>query len=110
MKTIAFDNEKAKVVEDAVSKIFDCRVSEIVSLKDTLVKKVVVFILFTSENYCARALAVNYQISYLYVPTVVAELEYMKKVVPGFELKIESVYKELKLKCNDNYSIRENGY
>ncbi|MHC0441588.1 hypothetical protein [Flavobacterium sp. 3-210] len=96
MKTITFDNEKAKAVEKAVSEVFDCRVSEIVSLKDTLVKKVVVFILFKTENYCARVLGVNYQISYLYVPTVVAEMENMKKVVPGFELKINNVYERIK--------------
>lgn len=95
MKTITFDNEKAKAVENAVSNVFDCRVSEIVSLKDTLVKKVVVYILFKTEGYCSRVLAANYQISYLYVPTVIAELEYMKKVVPGFESKIESVLKKI---------------
>ncbi|WP_119792070.1 hypothetical protein [Flavobacterium anhuiense] len=95
MKTITFDSEKANAVEKAVSEVFGCRVSEIVSLRDTLVKKVVVYILFKTENCCSRVLAANYQISYLYVPTVIAELEYMKKVVPGFESKIESVLKKI---------------
>ncbi|WP_295093712.1 hypothetical protein [uncultured Flavobacterium sp.] len=79
MKTITFDSEKAMAVENAVSEVFGCRVSEIVSLKDTLVKKVVVYVLFKTGNYCSRVLAIYYQISYLYVPTVITELEYMKK-------------------------------
>lgn len=95
MKTITFDSEKASAVENAVSEVFDCRVSEIVSMRDTLVKKVVVFILYKTENFNSYVLAAKYQISYLYVPTVVSELEYMKKVVPGFEIKIQSVLKFL---------------
>jgi len=88
METITFDNEKATAVEIAVSKVFECRRSEIVSLKDTLVKKVVVFILFKTENYNSHVLAANYQISYLYVPTIVNELEYMFNMDPFFNAKI----------------------
>lgn len=95
MKTITFDNDKATAVEIAVSEVFECRRSEILGMKDTLVKKVVVYILFKTENYNSRILAANYQISHLYVPTVINELEYMKKVVPGFELKIKNVYEKI---------------
>ena len=95
MKTITFDNEKATTVEIAVSEVFECRRSEILGMKDTLVKKVVVYILFKTENYNSRILSANYQISHLYVPTVINELEYMKKVVPGFEMKIKNVYEKI---------------
>lgn len=96
MQTITFNTEKARIVENAVAEVFGCSVSEILSIKDTLVKKVVVYILFKNKNYNARVLSVNYQISHLYVPTVVVELDYMIKVVPGFDVKIKNVYVEIK--------------
>lgn len=95
MKTITFDIEKAIAVENAVSEIFGCQISEIVSLKDTLFKKVVVYILSITENYNPHVLASNYQISYLYIPTVIKELEYMKEVVPGFHQNLEKVYEKM---------------
>lgn len=96
MKATTFNNEEATAVEIAVSKVFECKRSEMVSLKDTLVKKVVVFILFKTEKYSSHILAANYQISYLYVPTIVNELDYMRKVVPGFEIKINKIYERVK--------------
>lgn len=96
MKTTTFDTEKANAVENAVCEVFDCRVSEIVSLKDTLVKKVVVFLLCKYFNVDKRVVGHQYQMTYLYVPTVIVELENMLKVVPGFELKINSVYERIK--------------
>ncbi|WP_268846434.1 hypothetical protein [Flavobacterium aestivum] len=92
MKTITFDTVHAEKLELAISLEFGCRVSEIVSLRDSLVKKVVVFILSKTKKYDARVLGANYQISYLYVPTVITEMEYLIKTVPGFEIKIENVY------------------
>lgn len=95
MKTVTFDIEIANAVENAVCEVFDCRVSEIVSLKDTLVKKVVVFILL---EYCGcdkRVSGYYYQMSYLYVPTVVAEMKYLIKTVPAFEAKIKNVYEKI---------------
>lgn len=95
MKPTTFDTENAKIVEQAISSEFSCRVSEIVSLRDTMVKKVVVFILSKTRNYDARTLGHKYQMSYLYVPTVIAEIDYMIKTVPGFELKINTVYEKI---------------
>jgi hypothetical protein len=95
MKTITFDVENANIVEQAISSEFGCRISEIVSLRDSLVKKVVVFILFKTKGYDARTLGGYYQISYLYVPTVIQEMEYLVKTVPGFELKITNILKEI---------------
>lgn len=98
MKTITFDSENAKIVEQAISSEFGCRVSEIVSLRDSLVKKVVVFLLSKTKNYDARTLGHKYQISYLYVPTVIVEVEYFIKTVPGFEVKINAVYERIENK------------
>lgn len=95
MKTITFDTEIAKKVEQCISIEFGCRVSEIVSLRDSLVKKVVVFLLSKTQNYDARTLGHKYQMSYLYVPTVIQEIEYLVKTVPGFEVKILKILNEI---------------
>jgi hypothetical protein len=95
MKTITFDTEIAKMVEQCISIEFGCRVSEIVSLRDSLGKKVIVFVLSKSKKYDARTLGHKYQMSYLYVPTVIQEIEYMIKTVPGFEVKVNAVLKKL---------------
>jgi len=95
MKPTTFDTENAKIVEQAISSEFGCRVSEIVSLRDSLVKKVVVFLLSKTKNYDARTLGHKYQMSYLYVPTVIQEIEYLIKTVPGFELKINAVLNKI---------------
>jgi hypothetical protein len=104
MKTITFDIENAKIVEQAISSEFECRVSEIVSFKDTMVKKVVVFILSKTKKYDARILGHEYQISYLYVPTVIAEMEYMIKTVPSFEGKIFNILNKI-----ENEKILDSG-
>lgn len=44
MKTTTFNESKAKEVEAAVMRVFDCKLSEIISMTDTPYKKVVVFI------------------------------------------------------------------
>ncbi|WP_281225392.1 hypothetical protein [Flavobacterium aquiphilum] len=88
MQTITFDTDK---LEQAISVEFGCRVSEIVSLRDSLVKKVIVFILSKAQNYNARAIATKYSISYLYVPTVILEVEFLMKTKPDFENKINSI-------------------
>lgn len=95
MKTTTFDSDYAKIMEQAISSEFGCRVSEIVSLRDSLGKKVVVFLLTKTKNYDARTLGHKYQISYLYVPTVIQEIEYMVKTVPGFESKINAIYERI---------------
>jgi hypothetical protein len=95
MKTTTFDTENAEIIEQIVCTEFGCRISEIVSLRDSFVKKVVVFLLCKTQNYDVRLLAVKYQISHLYIPTAVAEIEYMVKTVPGFELKINNVYERI---------------
>ena len=96
MKTITLDIEKANAVENAVCEVFDCSVSEIVSFKDTLVKKVVVYVLSKYFEIDKRVVGHQYQMTYLFVPTVVCEVENMIKNVPGFELKIDTVYERIK--------------
>ena len=75
MNTITFDTEKAKLVEAAVCCEFGNSVSEIVSIKDTLVKKVVVFILSNGFGFGNRVIGHKYQMTYLFVPTVVNQIQ-----------------------------------
>ncbi|BFM41683.1 hypothetical protein CFS9_03240 [Flavobacterium sp. CFS9] len=95
MKTVAFDDEYAEKLELAISLEFGCERSEIVRLRDSLVKKVAVFIISKTKNYSTRVIGAYYQISWLYVPAVVKEIEWMLKVVPGFEIKIKNVYEKI---------------
>ena len=95
MNTIPFDTEKAKLVERAVCREFGCGIADIVSMSDTMTKKVVVFLLSKRYGYDKRIIGHKYQMTYLYVPTVVAELEHMIKVVPGFELKMNAIIQQL---------------
>jgi len=95
MNTTTFDTEKAIQVETAVCSEFGFCISDIVSYRDAIAKKVVVFILSKHFGCDKRVLAAVYRMSYLYVPTVVLELDYMIKTVPGFEMKINAVLKSI---------------
>lgn len=95
METTTFDLEKAKMIEDAVCAEFGCNIYDIVCFKNTFFKKVVVFVLTKLYGFNKRNIGLKYQITYLYVPTVVIELENMIKTVPGFEIKINNVFKEV---------------
>jgi hypothetical protein len=108
MNASTFDTEKAKLVETAVCSEFGTTLSEIVSFKDSLAKKVVVFVLFKILGYDKRILGHKYQMTYLYVPTVVLEMESMMKMVPGFELKINSVLKSVEYEKNLDGSRNRN--
>lgn len=96
MKTTTFDTEKANSIEKAVCSEFGYRISEVYAFKDTMAKKVVVFLLSRLYAYDKRVLAYQYQMSYMYVPTVVAEMEQMEKVVAVFKLKIVLIINQLK--------------
>ena len=93
MNPTTFDTEKAKQVETAVCGEFGTVLSDVVSFRDSLAKKVVVFILTKQFGYDKRIIGHKYQMTYLYVPTVVLEMEQMLKIVPGFGLKINAVLK-----------------
>jgi len=95
MQTTTFDNEIAIVVETATCKAFDCKVGNIVCYADTLVKKVVVFVLLKSYGYDKRILGKKYQMSYLYVPTVVAEIIAKIDREPDFRNKVMSIVKSI---------------
>jgi len=95
MNTISFDTEKAKLVEMAVCSEFGTTLSEIVRFRDSLAKKVVVFILSTQFGYDKRILGHKYQMTYLYVPTVIEETKRMMVVVPAFGEKINAVLKSI---------------
>ena len=95
MKPTTFDTEKAKQVEQAVCREFGTTISDIVSYRDSLAKKVVVFVLDKLYGYDKRILGHKYQMTYLYVPTVVYEIELNIKIVPGFENKINAIIKSI---------------
>ena len=95
METATFDLEKAKMIEDAVCREFGCSVHEIVCFRNTFFKKVVVFLLIKVYGYRRRVIGHKYQITYLYVPTVVEELEYQYKHVLIFKEAIDNVCKKL---------------
>lgn len=108
MNTITFDTEKAKLVERAVCREFGCGIADIVSFGDTMTKKVVVFLLTKQYGYDKRIIGHKYQMTYLYVPTVIAKMEFMMKVVPGFELKMNAIIQQLdNEKTLDSAGIRD---
>ncbi len=94
MKTATFDLIKAKAIELAVCKEFECSISDLVNVKDTFQKKVAVYILM-QQGFNHRLIGHKYQMTYLYIPTVVAETEYMMQVVPAFKEKINSILNEI---------------
>lgn len=91
MKAITFDTEEAKIIEAAICLEFGCSLNEIVCFKNTFFKKVVVYFLVKIKSYKDRNVGLKYQITYLYIPTVIKEIDYMIKVVPGFKTKIDKI-------------------
>jgi hypothetical protein len=74
--TTTFDKQKCAAVETAVMNVLDCNLHEIVNYPDTFSKKVVVFVLSKFYDFDKRNVGTAYQMTYLYVPTVVDELEF----------------------------------
>jgi len=93
MNTTTFDTEKAKQVETAVCREFGSSIAEVLGYGDTMAKKVVVFVLFNYLGYDKRVIGHKYQMTYLYVPTVVSEIEFLIKTLSSFETKINEVLK-----------------
>jgi hypothetical protein len=50
---------------------------------------VVVFFLVTEHGFNKRNIGLKYQITYLYVPTVVSEIEYQIKNIAGLQQSIQ---------------------
>lgn len=94
MKTTTFDLIKMQAIELAVCKEFECRICDLVNVTDTFQKKVVVYILMHQE-FDKRIIGHKYQMTYLYIPTVVAETENMMKMVPAFKEKINRILKSI---------------
>jgi len=91
MKTTTFDIAVATKVENAVMGIYNCKRHDIHQFKDSEVKKVVIFILFHFMKYDWHIIGRNYQMTYLYVPTVSAELAYFYENILCFKEKIDLV-------------------
>jgi hypothetical protein len=93
MKTTTYNETKAKEVEAAVMQVFNCKLSEVIGVKDTPYKKVVVFILNKLLEFDKRNIAVAYSMSPYYVPTVVEEIELMFLIDATTRNKITEVTK-----------------
>lgn len=74
MKPTTFDSNVAKEVENAVMEVYGSERHQIRQYVDSDVKKVVVFILFHYFQYDRIFIGREYQMTYLYVPTVADEL------------------------------------
>lgn len=95
METISFDIRKAKIIEDAVCEEFGCSIAEILCFKNTFFKKVVVYLLVKVHGYNKRNIGLHYLITYLYVPTVVEELEWKYRNVVVFKKSISNLCKKI---------------
>ena len=95
MKTAVYNKEKCSEVENAVIGEFGCSYSEIVNFTDTFSKKTVVFLLAKFYDFDKYNLGKAYQMTYLYVPTVVEQLEFQFLTDWSFREKIINVLKKL---------------
>lgn len=95
MKTATFNPEKAKIISNQVCVEFDFAMNEVSAFKDTFAKKVVVFILIKYFGYDKRNVGNAYKMTYLYVPTVVNEMDVMLRLVPSFLGKINQILKNI---------------
>lgn len=95
MNATAFDIGNSKRVEVLVCEGFGCNVADIIGFKNTFFKKAVVFLLVKKFGYNKRNIGLYYQITYLYVPTVVAELEWQYDNVLGFKYAVDIILKKL---------------
>lgn len=88
-RATTYDEMKAKEVEKAVIGEFDCQLKDIVSSRDTLVKRVVVFVLFKFYGYQKRNIGAVYSVTWLYIPklselienTMVHDADFREKVL-----------------------------
>lgn len=96
MQTITtFDKQKCAAVEQAVMNVLDCNLHEIVNYPDTFSKKVVVFVLSKFYDFDKRNVGVAYQMTYLYVPTVVDQMEFRMFTDWKFREQVAMILKHL---------------
>ena len=95
MKTITFNTELAVAIETSICNEFGCGIREILGLQYTVSKKVIVFIFSKYVGYTNRIIGHKYQLSHLYVPTVVREIEYQYKVDLKLRAKIDLVLNKI---------------
>lgn len=105
---MSYNETKAKEVETAVMQVFNCKLSEVIGVKDTPYKKVVVFILNKLLDFDRRNIARAYSMNAYYVPTVVDEIELMFLIDATTRNKITEVTKIIgyayKMDSNGNKS------
>lgn len=103
-----YNETKAKEVEAAVMRVFNCKLSEVIGISDTPYKKVVVFILNKLLDFDRRNIARAYSMNAYYVPTVVDEIELMFLIDATTRNKITEVTKIIgyayKMDSNGNKS------
>lgn len=87
--------EIAFSVEVQVQNVFSCRSSDISGFLDTLPKKVVVFFLSKFYSIDRRLLARKYNMTYLFVPAVVDEIEIRMLLDTAFRNQIIRIGKSV---------------
>jgi len=97
-----YNEDIAKNVEQKVIEVFGCRLYDIVQMKDTFEKKVLVFILKNLYSFDKHNIGKAYSMSYLYVPTVCEEIEQLFLLDPDFRKKMVQVAKLLNFKFSEN--------
>jgi hypothetical protein len=101
MNTITFDKQKCAEVESAVMLEFDCKYHDLVGFPDTFEKKVVVFLLSKFYDFDKRNLGTAYQMTYLFVPTVVEQLEFQLLTDFRFRARIAIILNSLKYESKE---------
>jgi hypothetical protein len=97
MNPTTFDIAVAAEVENAVLEVYNCKRHDIHQFKDSEVKKVVVFLLYHHFKFDWHMIGRNYQMTYLYVPTVAAELAYWYGSDLFFKEKIDLVLSKVSI-------------
>jgi hypothetical protein len=82
MITTSFRFRKAKQIEVLVCEEFGCSIYDIVCYTHSLRKWLFSFV--TEHGFNKRNIGLKYQITYLYVPTVVSEIEYQIKNIADY--------------------------
>lgn len=95
MKQPLFNIEVVTKVENEVMEVFNCKRGDFICFKDTYEKMVVVFVLFHHYKFDWHAIGRNYQMTYLYVPTVAEKMKFDYDRDSGFKSKIDLILKNI---------------
>lgn len=92
-RATTYDELQAKKVETAVISEFGCQLKDIISSPDTIVKRVVVFVLFKFFGYQKRNIGAVYSVTWLYIPKLSELIENAMVNDEVFRKKVLNVLK-----------------